>query len=166
MRKIILLLVCVIAIYLIYLSSGQWQNLYELRRKNSNLQSSVNEMKRVLLNLQSLTDRPLGSLQESYKAINKKIILFSRSHDLRTTIDFIKNNKKGFVSEVEEDSQWLGIKQIVLDIKFYGIKDLDECMLVIGFLDTLESSNHLKVMEIVQKENCLFTKVYIYGRGI
>lgn len=166
MRKVILILVCLLGAYMTQQGCINWQNMMDLRKVNSNVQINVNEMKKTAVSLQSFKDQPLGSLQESYKTINKKIILFSRGRDLKTTIDFSKSNKKGLVSEVEEKSQWLGVKQVVLDIKFYGIKDLDEHMLVIGFLDALESSNHLKVMGILQRQDCLFTKVHIYGRGL
>ena len=166
MRKIVLVLSLIASCYLGYRAFYGWSDMKQLENQNLILKKEVIQYKDKIKKIEALDDQPLVDLQESYKRINTKIRLFSRSNDFKTTLDFNKSNKRGFLSEVEEDSLWIGVKQMTVDIKYFEIKSLDQFMSIIGFLDTLEASNYLKVLSIYQAGDSLQAKVQIYGRGI
>ena len=166
MKQIIIVIAIVLSSYLTQQSYAYWQEFSILKSKNLKELEDIYKSESSIQNLSFLKDQTLGDVKDAYKLVNRQMRLFSRNHNFKTTLEFMKINKNGYVKEVEEASPWIGIRQMSLILNFYEIKNVDQHMLTYEFLDALETSNVIHLSSIVQKGDCLEANVQIYGRDL
>lgn len=166
MMKVGLVLIFMLSIGFVYRAFDIWQqkNISEL--KNITAQKEIQELHLALNELKNLPEGKVDSFENNYKNLDKQTRLFSRFHNLKMSFDTDNPNKNDLISQSTLKSKWLGIEQMVFNIHFYDLKNVDQCITVLQFLEELEESAPLKIFDIIQKGNQIEVKFQLYGRQI
>ena len=166
MRNIILILSLVFCLGFMDRAFYIWQQARLLQHKNFMTQKEIGKFQIDFKRLEALPGEQLDLIEDNYRYLDEQTYLFSRYHDLKTSLEIDKLGKEGLILSTVSPSSWPGIGQMSLHIHFYELKGMDQYMAVLQFLRIMETADPVRVLSIVQKGNHLQARLQLYGREI
>ena len=166
MKKMAVVIACILCAGFIYKAFYIWQEIRVLKRESLMVVKETEKYQMDRKYLESLSDGRIESFENNYKELNEKIRLFSRYHNFKVSIKLDKINKDGLVSQTMGPSLWLGIKRSTLHLYFYDLTETHQHIIILRFLNNIELSDPISIVNIVQKGNQIETELELYGRGI
>ena len=167
MKSAVLMLTGLLFIFLITQSFHLWKNGMSLKIKNQSAQNELKKFEGEYRFLDSQTDGTIGTIEDNYKNIDKQIRLFSRFHNLKVSVEEEKRdrNRVGMVQDARS-VVWPGINQMSVYLNFYDLKEVEQQIKVMGFIEEMEAAYPLKVLRLNQSGHHLQVGIQIYGGGV